>query len=128
MCEYTIVCLAVHGPDGRGCRFKLATHVYLLAQGTPGTPLGVALTEGLRNMIHSGVDYWQRRLHAHLMGHDAGPSPDTAAIRHPARPRTSSSAPHAAPEATAISPPGGDLAGGLHLPVQRRLRTLARAH
>ena len=52
---------------GGGCRFKLTTHAHLLSLGTSGdgTPLGMATDNDVRTLFASGIDYWQRKHHAH---------------------------------------------------------------
>lgn len=50
-----------------GCRFKQTNDADYLKQGTAGdgSPLGVTNSDDVRKLFHSGIDYWQRRLHAH---------------------------------------------------------------
>ena len=52
---------------GGGCRFKLTTDTYYLRQGTAGdgTPLGMTTNADVRTLFASGIDYWQRKHHAH---------------------------------------------------------------
>ena len=52
---------------GGGCRFKLTTDKYYLRQGTAGdgTPLGMTTDADVRTLFASGIDYWQRKHHAH---------------------------------------------------------------
>ena len=52
---------------GGGCRFKLTTDKYYLRQGTAGdgTPLGMTTNADVRTLFASGIDYWQRKHHAH---------------------------------------------------------------
>ena len=52
---------------GGGCRFRLTTDTCFLREGTggDGTPLGITTNADVRTMFASGIDYWQRRHHAH---------------------------------------------------------------
>ena len=52
---------------GGGCRFKLTTDKLYLRQGTAGdgTPLGMTTNADVRTLFASGIDYWQRKHHAH---------------------------------------------------------------
>jgi hypothetical protein len=52
---------------GGGCRFKLTTSTFYLRQGTAGdgTPLGMTTNPDVRTLFASGIDYWQRKHHAH---------------------------------------------------------------
>ena len=52
---------------GGGCRFKLTTDPFYLGQGTAGdgTPLGLTTNADVRTLFASGIDYWQRKHHAH---------------------------------------------------------------
>ena len=117
--------------DGRGRRFKLTTNADFVGQGTPGdgTPFGVATSEQIRNLFHSGVDYWQHRLHAHhawamkqvvqtlrLLEHRSSSQHALALTSGPY------SAPRPAPAASASSPPRGDQAGSHTFPSQCGLR------
>jgi ankyrin repeat protein len=48
---------------GGGCRFKLTTNSQHLRQGL--APLGMTTNPDVRTLLASGIDYWQRKYHAH---------------------------------------------------------------
>ena len=52
---------------GGGCRFKLTADTFYLRRGTAGdvTPLGITTNPDVRTLFASGIDYWQRKHHAH---------------------------------------------------------------